>query len=81
MRNLSICFFRFLEKFLILEIQQAMAVSGEVGILNLLAEFLTNALVLLCPFQTAGAVSTGALETLSDHLYHFFIFIQSDSRM
>ena len=56
-----------------------MAVTLEIGIGDLLPEFLADALVLLRPFQAAGAVSAGALETVLDHLDHFLVVIQSDS--
>ena len=55
-----------------------MAISLELGIGNLIAEFLADALVLLCTLQAAGAISAGTLQTVFDHLNHFLIFIQSD---
>ena len=55
-----------------------MAEAREFRILDLLAEFLADALILLCPFQTAGAITAGSLQALPDHPDHFFIVIQSD---
>ena len=56
-----------------------MAKTLEIGVSNLLPEFLADALVFLGPFQTAGAVAAGTLQTFFDHLDHFFIVIQSYS--
>ena len=56
-----------------------MAITREIGVSNLLTEFLTNAFVFLGSFQTAGAVTTGALQTFFDHLNHFFVIIQTYS--
>ena len=56
-----------------------MAKTLEIGVGNLLPEFLADALVFLGPFQTAGAVAAGTLQTFFDHLDHFFIVIQSYS--
>ena len=55
-----------------------MTVSFEVGIGNLLPEFGANALVILCPLQPAGAITTGTLKALPDHVHHFLIIVQSD---
>ena len=56
-----------------------MAVAFIVGVGDLFPKFLANALVVLGPFQTAGAVSAGALETLPDGFDHFLIFIEPNS--
>ena len=70
-------FFKKLEKFfLILVIEHAVAVAGEIGISHLLPEFLADALVILGAFQTAGAIAAGALQAVPDGLNHFFIFIE-----
>ena len=58
-----------------------MAVALEIGIRDLLTEFLANAFVLLGARQTAGAVSAGALESVLDHLDDFLVFIQPNSHM
>ena len=55
-----------------------MAIALEVGISNLLPEFLADALILLGPLQTAGAVAAGALQTLPNGLNHFLVFVQSE---
>ena len=55
-----------------------MAVTGELWICDLIPEFLTNALVFLSPLQATGAVATGTLQTITNHLHDFLIFIQSD---
>ena len=52
-----------------------MAKTLEIGVSNLLPEFLADALVFFGPFQTAGAVAAGTLQTFFDHLDHFFIVI------
>ena len=56
-----------------------MAKTLEIGVCNLLPEFLADALVFLGPFQTAGAVAAGALQTFLDHLNHFIVIIQTYS--
>ena len=53
-----------------------MTVALEIGVRDLLPEFLADALVFLGPRQTAGAVTAGALEAFLDRLYHFFVFVQ-----
>ena len=58
-----------------------MAEACELRISDLLAEFLTDALVVLCPFQTAGTVTARTLQAVADHLDHFFIIIQSNSHI
>ena len=56
-----------------------MAVTGEIRIGDLLLEFLADALVFLGPLQTAGAVTTGALQAFLDHLDHFLVIVQTYS--
>ena len=56
-----------------------MTVSFELRIRNLLAEFLTDALVLFGALQTAGAVAAGTLQTVFHHLNDLLIFIESNS--
>ena len=56
-----------------------MAISREIGVSNLLTEFLTDALIFFGPLQTAGAVATGALQTFLDHLDHFLVIVQTYS--
>ena len=56
-----------------------MAKTLEIGVSNLLPEFLADALVFFGPFQTAGAVTAGTLQTFFDHLDHFFVVVQSYS--
>ena len=53
-----------------------MAETLKIGVSHLLPELLADALVLLRPFQTAGTVSAGALQTLPDHLHHFLVIVQ-----
>ena len=55
-----------------------MAVSLKGRIRHLFPEFLTYTLVVLGTVQAARAVSAGALQPLTDGLYHFCIFIQPD---
>ena len=56
-----------------------MAVATVVRVCNLLPEFLADTLVILTALQTAGAVSAGTLQPFLDRLYHFLIFVQSNS--
>ena len=53
-----------------------MAVTFKVRVGDLLAEFFTDALVLLAALQPAGTVTAGTLQSISDYLYHFLIFIE-----
>ena len=71
-------FAKFLKNFLVLKIEQTMAVTLEIGVCDLLTEFFANTLVLFCPFPAAGTVASGLLETLFDHLYHLVIRVQFD---
>ena len=48
----------------------------EIRVFDLLAELLTDALIVLRPFQTAGAITAGTLEALPDHLDHFLVLVQ-----
>ena len=52
-----------------------MAIALEIGVCDLLPEFLADALIFLCPLQAAGAIATGSLQALPDGLYHFLILI------
>ena len=54
-----------------------MTVTLEVGIGNLLPEFLADTLVLLASLQTAGTIATGPLQTVFYHLNHFLIFVKT----
>ena len=58
-----------------------MAEALVVRIGDLLPEFLADALVVLRPLQTAGAVAAGALETFPDGSHHFLIIIQPNSHV
>jgi hypothetical protein len=55
-----------------------MAVPLKIRILDLGAEFCANALVFLGALQATRAIATGALQTLTDRIYHLFILVQSD---
>ena len=55
-----------------------MAVAMEVRIGHLGTEFFANALVILCPFHTAGAVATGVFQALFYGLYHFGVIVESN---
>ena len=48
----------------------------EIGVGDLLPEFLADALVLLGPLQTAGAITAGAFQTVLHHLYHFLVLVE-----
>ena len=56
-----------------------MAISLEIGIGDLLPEFLANALIFLGALQSAGAIAAGAFQAFPDGLHHFLILIESDS--
>ena len=73
-------FAKFLKKS-ILVVKKAMTVAFEVGIGHLRPEFLADALVIFVPFQPAGAVAAGALETLFYGVDHFLVFVQSNSHI
>ena len=71
-------FFKKLEKFfLILVIEHAVAVAGEIGISHLLPEFLADALVILGALHTAGTIAAGTLQAVPNDLHHFLIFIKT----
>ena len=53
-----------------------MAKTLKIRVRDLLTEFLADALILLCPFQPAGAVASRSLQAIANHLHHFLIFIQ-----
>ena len=53
-----------------------MTVAFEVGIGDLLAKFLANALVFLGALQPAGAVSAGTLQSVPNGLHHFLVLVQ-----
>ena len=53
-----------------------MAIALKNRIRDLLSEFLTDALILLCPFQTTGTVAAGAFQTVFDHLDQLFVIVQ-----
>ena len=55
-----------------------MAVTGKLRILDLIPEFLADAFVLLAPLQAAGTITAGAFQAVFDHLYDFFVLIQSN---
>ena len=56
-----------------------MAVALKIRVCDLLPEFLADALILLGTLEAAGAVATGTLEAVFYGLYHFCVFVQSDS--
>ena len=53
-----------------------MTVAFEIGVCNLLPEFLADALVVFASLQAAGAVAAGAFQTFPNRLNHFLIFIE-----
>ena len=55
-----------------------MAVALEIGIGDLILEFLTHTLGSLRALHAAGAVSAGALESLPDGLNDLLIWIELD---
>ena len=53
-----------------------MTITLKVRVGNLLPKFLTNALIILGMFHSAGAITTRAFEALFDYFDHFLIFIE-----
>ena len=53
-----------------------MAIALEIRVGNLLPEFLANALIVLRPLQSAGAVAARALQPFPDGLYQFLVVIE-----
>ena len=47
-----------------------MAEALEIRVRDLLPEFLADALILFCTFQSAGTVTAGTFQTVTDHLHH-----------
>ena len=58
-----------------------MAVTLEIGVGDLLSEFLADALIVLTALHAAGAIAAGPLEPFSHGLYHFLIFVQPNCHM
>ena len=56
-----------------------MAKTLEIGVSNLLPEFLADALIFLGALQTAGAIAAGAFQALTDLFHHLLIIIESYS--
>ena len=52
-----------------------MAIALEIWVGDLLTKFLADALIILCPFQAAGAITAGALQSFPDSLDHFLILV------
>lgn len=57
-------------------VKHTVTVSFKVGVGYLLAEFLANALVFLCSFKAAGAVSTRPFEPFLYALNDFLVFVK-----
>ena len=58
-----------------------MAEALEIRVRDLLPEFFADALVLLRALQTAGAIAAGTLQAVFHHLYHLFVFIQTNCHL
>ena len=56
-----------------------MAIPLELGIGNLIAEFLTNTLILFRPFQSARTIAASAFQSFANGIHHFLIFIEFNS--
>ena len=56
-----------------------MAVSLEIGVCDLLTEFLANALILFGTLESAGTITSGTLQAILHGFDCFCIFIESDS--
>ena len=74
-------FLKKIQKLLILDVKHAVTVTLKIGIRDLLPEFLTDALVFLRPFQAAGAITSGPLQTVFDHLNHFLVIVEPYSHL
>jgi hypothetical protein len=55
-----------------------MAISLEIGVGDLLTEFLADALIVLGALEATGAVTALGFKTFFDGLYYFFVFVESD---
>ncbi len=66
------------EVVLLFIVKHAMAIALIAGIRHLRPKLLTDALIVLCPLQTAGAISASAPQSLPDSLHHFLVLIQPD---
>ena len=64
----------------LLVIEHAVAVAFEVGIRDLVPEFLAHALVLFLYLDSAGAVAALGGETFPDRPYDVFVLVKSDLR-
>ena len=58
-----------------------MAIPPVIGIGDLVPKFLTDALILLRPFRTAGTIPACPFQAFPDGLYHFLVFIQPNSHI
>ena len=56
-----------------------MAVTFKHRICDLVPEFFADAFVFFGTFQPAGAIASGALQSLLDCLHHFPVFVQTNS--
>ena len=54
-----------------------MAITGEIGVGDLLPKLLADALIFLRPLQTTGAITAGAGQAFFDSGNHFFIIVQA----
>ena len=54
-----------------------MAISLEVGVSHLLAEFFANTFCIFAVLASAGAVAAALFESLSDHADDLFVFIKA----
>ena len=63
---------------LFLVIEHTVAISLEIGVGDLLAEFLADALIVLGTLKTAGTIAAFGFKALFDGLYYFFVFVESD---
>ena len=61
-------------------IQHTMTKSLELGIGNLITEFLTDALVFFGFLEAAGAIASTLLKSLLYGLYDFLVFVKSNFR-
>ena len=55
-----------------------MAISLEIGILDLLAEFKAHTFEILCTLKTAGAISACTLKPLLNGVNHLFVLVKPD---
>ena len=55
-----------------------MTISLEIGIGDLLTEFLADTFIILGALEATGTIAALGFKALFDGLYYFFVFVKSD---